>query len=149
MNTQQLVFVIDGEKEVYKERHGFEHLYTLSQDVIKEFGIKAERNKTRELQVDIYELYISKGKLERKLIQSYKILAPYVQMTAKEFNEEESKLLKDIDSEFRGWISKKAWDEAYSNEEVIENIKSLVEDLKPLIKNVVDKSYDKGWNDRM
>ncbi len=131
MKSRQCVAVLNG-IDFFGDVDDFRTAKDLAQAAVRDQKLTTPRADPREVKVEIFNLAINKGKLERYAIGAYAITPTLERMTSAEFAAEEKELLARLPEELRGWASGLAYDRGHSSghEEVINVLEHLTSALE-------------------
>lgn len=108
----------------------------IAETAVRKAKITTSRSNPKTCTVEVSELKIKLGSVERQALATVAVKPPFAPMTEGEYQDELKRILMGIPEAFRGYVSKQAWDQGHSAgyEEIINIAGNIVSDLLPSIK---------------
>lgn len=110
----------------------------LVQKYMRDNNVTCPRNDLKVWIVNLYKLVISKGKMERHLVQnSLSVSVPLARMTSEEYHKEMDEITSCLPKEFADWVSSLSYEHGHSAgyEEVLNYAREYTHSLLPVIES--------------
>lgn len=108
---------------------------TLAENAVRKAKITTSRVNPKTCTVEVRQLVIKLGNIEKRLLGTVILSPPFAPMTDEEYKIEMQRILKDIPTAFHNFITNQAWEDGHSAgfEEVVKIAIAIVNRLKPSI----------------